>query len=323
MNHLTTLVFCLLVADGREVSIDGLVEQLKSADQSVRLRAARKMAKPEAKLPATAIVALEAALGDADAELRAVLIDALANAARESEEAVLALVRALEGPRNWTAGPALVRVGKVAVKTIARALVSGSTPRAHLALYHVLADMGPEAMEAIPALEKGLQAKDERLAAAEAIVAIDPKNKAVEGVLTSSLASKERGVRLIAAEALSRTVFFKTRETLATLVDITRDGTVDLNTYSRAVIAISRFGSAGKAALPLLTEHLRKWQAANPAWGAVVAGAIVKVDATNKEAREFLESQRDVLESLARPTSDRVFVNFARDLLDNILKKAS
>lgn len=189
---------------------------------------------------------------------------------------------------------------------------------------NILAEMRTEAREAIPVLEHGLRGEDpdDVLFAARAIIEIDRANKSVKDVLAAALKSPQMRRRLIAAETLARSTFLKTNDALVVLLEILRDESVEISTYDTATIAIAHFGPAGKDALPLLVEHLGKWRKSTAAhFGVFVAGAIVKIDESNKEARAFLESHREALEVIARGKSDRVFKEFAKEILKDVRKK--
>jgi HEAT repeat protein len=307
-------------------STGDLIDRLRSKEPSIRVNAAKEVAKLGDKAPREAIDQLVKSLDDPDYDVQWYAIQALKAIGRDSEKAIGGLIKILSrnDATSWDAELALIHIGRPVVKPIIKVLKSGKMRSRHIGLYNILSRLRTEAKEAIPVLEDGLTAKDadERLFAARAIIEIDPGQKSVEGVLTASLKSNERRVRLIAAEALARSTFFKTKEALTVLLEILADDKTKINDYNKATVAIAYFGPAGKEALPVLTKHLQRWRKAIPAWGVYIAGAIIKIDERNKDAKVFLEAHADVLESVARsPTSDRLFSNFAKDILDNVLEK--
>jgi HEAT repeat protein len=305
----------------------GLIEHLRSKDPSIRLTAVKELAKLGNKLPQAAIDPLIETLGDPDYVVRSYVIDALQNAAPSSDKAIGALIKTLESYRNnVTSGDAqvaLIQIGKPTVKPIMEILKSGKMRSCHITIYRILAEMRTEAKEAIPVLEDGLKAKDAdvRLFAARAIVHIDVANKSIERVLTAALKDSELRVRLVAAETLARSSFFKTKEALTVLLDILTDIKAPDNSNYRAAIALSYFGPAGEEALPVLAKQLEKSREVFPPFGVMVAGAIIKIDAKNRDARGYVESHREFFQNMARPSSDRDFREFAKDILENVLKK--
>jgi HEAT repeat protein len=304
-----------------------LVLQLRSEDPSVRLRAAKQLAKLGKELPKEAIGPLVEVLNGTDHRLHGYAIQALTHTEeRHSYKAIIGLVAALESQRtnatSWYAQLAITEIGKPAVKPIIEVLKSGKRRSIHGVLYDILGSIGAESQEAIPVLEDGLKADalGYRLRAASAIVKIDAGNKSVKDVLTSALKNCEW--RLFAAESLARSRVFKTKDALSVLLEILADEKeTTINAYNRATVAVGNFGPLGRDALPLLAKHLEKWKKTSPALGVLVAGAIVKIDAKNAGAIAFLEAEHDALEAIAQPNNDRIFSDFAKDLLHNVLQK--
>ncbi|NBO32700.1 MAG: hypothetical protein EBV05_14325 [Cyanobacteria bacterium WB6_1B_304] len=192
-----------------------LVAQLKAADAAVRVTAVRGLATAADTKAASG--ALAGALGDAEPRVRfaaALALAAVADRATDDDtsDALAAAVPALVGLLGdgdhhvvRAAATALGAIGPAddddTVRTVVNALVrvvsATADAQTHAAALTALADYGPAAEAAVPALVRRLRSSAPlvREGAAAALAAIGPEARAATGELARGLADPETLVR--------------------------------------------------------------------------------------------------------------------------------
>jgi HEAT repeat protein len=139
--------------------VPALAKALSSKDRDVAKEAAFALSRlgPDAR---EAVPALLAVLDDGKGRIRYHVAEALGAIGPEAKAAVPALGKALHGRRRHQAAMALAGIGEPAIPELVAALKSKKVQTRRVAA-RALAKMGPEASEALPALRRALNDKDD------------------------------------------------------------------------------------------------------------------------------------------------------------------
>jgi hypothetical protein len=303
----------------QDTQLEDLLSQLRSKDPSVRIASARKLAELKT-LPARAAEALLDAFEDPEGEVRWNAVFAIRRAAVASPKAIERLVGRLgdELDIEAEAERALATIGLPALNELIRALRAEKQGFPAWKVFGLLGELGSGAKNAIPDLEKALKRENvfDRYHAAQAVVRIDPNNKAPEPILVDALRRAELEWQLFGAENLARTTHSKSKEALSLLVKTVQDEKADLNHFIRACVALGYFGPAGEKVVPRLEEVMnQKRLVAAPAFRILLAGSILKIDAGNKTARSVLKENEQLLREAAGRKASRLISQFATEVL--------
>jgi len=145
---------------------------------------------------------------------------------------------------------ALGRIGPSAVPALVRALADANPHRRRRAA-RALEEIGPDASSAVPALTAALEDRTLRVAAARALVRIDPANAARQlPVLITGLSDPDRDVALLSVEALAE---LRTPAAVPALIHALDDN----RTHELAVEGLRRLGPRAAAAVPALVQTLQ------------------------------------------------------------------
>lgn len=264
------------VADGRE-------------PDDVKIAAAwalMKIAPPPGK---TTLAAFSATLKDPSPDVRLVAASALARIAGASEETVRTLVDAmLSGTAELApaAPTALAQIGAPAVRPLL-ARLEDDDRAVRLAVTQTLAEIGPEAEAAVPALIGRLkQEKDEQVARAliDALGRIQRGAKHSVPALAALLKHEDYNRQTAACEALGR-IGPAAAEAVPELIEQLRTGDLLMPLY--AANALGEIGPAAREAAPDLAALLRVESTFHQ---AVAAETLRKVGGVDNAAREKLRS---------------------------------
>jgi len=302
---------------GQDSCVEKLIANLKSGDPEVRRLASEELAKIDG-LPEATIKPLSDALLDSDIVVRCNVVHALKNVGRRFPRVTESLVKALEdeGAVASQAESALGELGKASVAPLKAALEKRPVASHNWTIYQILGNIGPDARDAVPLLEKGLAGKDSgRYYAAEAIVLIDPGNKAVKEVLEAAMRRPEREWQLHGAEGLARSSHFKTKEALGVLLGIATDDRASLNNVGRAIRALGHFGAEGKEVIPRLEERMNdKAIGGIPEFHVLLATTIFKMDRNHPGARKVLRENILILQTMSKGKGNAAALRFAKDI---------
>lgn len=164
-----------------QLDVPGLVRSFRHADRLThpelfaRRRLEREIPQADSAILAAAVPALVAALGDSDPVLRtgaAGVLALLGPEARQAAPVLTDMLRDSFGPARIAAAVALARIGppEVVVRLLSPLLSeSGDVP---IRVAMILESMGPDAVDAVPALASALAVEGLRWSAARALTAI-------------------------------------------------------------------------------------------------------------------------------------------------------
>jgi HEAT repeat protein len=191
-------------------------------------------------------------------------------------------------------------------------------PAVQWATIEVLALVGPQAHGVLPALAKVVKARDAspraRLAAAKAIVAVDPKSeqslKTAVPLLVSSLKDKSIETRFECAQSLAQTGRHG-RPALPVLLDILKHADTppkawvqefrDVYPWPGALLALWQLGPIAKEATPVLEKLVINEDRRIPEFVMLAAGALIRIEPRSDVARRALHK---LVGTLAESLSD-------------------
>ncbi len=269
-------------ADDTIKSAEEWKTRLKSADPQVRLKAAEASLGPESQTPEV-LAALIELLQDQDTQIRTAAARALGRMGTKAREAVPDFAEALHDPEPIVRAAAAQALGKMgpeakeAVPALIKALgdkssyaqrqVFNTGPRGDIVAFgnrdvyvrvvaaEALGKMGPEAADAIPALQALL--KDEQASVremgAEVLGQMGEQAAAAIPALRELLRDEQVPVRTKAAEVLGR-MGPNAKEALPTLAETLYDK--DPNVRAHAAWALGQIGPAAKSTIPDLSRLL-------------------------------------------------------------------
>jgi HEAT repeat protein len=248
------------MGDQARAAVPALNDALKDANPSLKLTAATALG----KIGSPAVVAYanlqELAKDDTIPEIKKAASTAMRQigAPKKSDVQTILIPALSNNNPNYRASAIvclwmLYRDARSAVGPLSKALSDPDATVRGTAAF-ALAAIGPEAVEAVPALIKALQSQGDetlRFRAAYALGEIGPKAKEAIEPLKAALDDKKPAVRLHAAQALW-SIDPKAEELVPALTRLLDDKELDTNLLVAAVETLSKMGSHSPADAKLL-----------------------------------------------------------------------
>ncbi|HKI35888.1 MAG TPA: HEAT repeat domain-containing protein [Gemmataceae bacterium] len=279
-------------ADGD--ALRGLVRALKDPEKDIRAAAASALA----RLGVVAVPPLRQALKDKDASAALALGQIGPPAVNAAIPDLVTALKDDDKELRVAAHHALVRIGAPAVPALS-AVLRGADLRGWYSISVALGKIGPDARAAVPALTEGLAHDDKgvRILAANALVKIDPDNAAIKPVLNEAvpalievLQQRDGGLRTWAALSLGK-IGPDARTSVPALTAALTDA--DAPVRAAAADALGRVGPRDQAAVVGLVAAQRD---ADESVRAAAGGALARLGKSAVPA--LIESFNDPSEEI-------------------------
>lgn len=229
-------------------AVPRLIDAVASPNPDVRLAAVDALRRVEPAYLVSAVPALTRALGDEALQFYAA--DALSEIGPAAVTAAPVLASLLrEESVDWPVRAALANIGEGAVPSLI-AVLESRDPQGQANAVQVLAQIGPGAAAAVPALRAMLGQNAATLEVVRALGAIGPEARAATPDLLPLLESDHQPTRLIAALALGNIG----PDAVPKLIELLQRG--DSQVQVLAALSLGQMGPAAQAAVPALTDLL-------------------------------------------------------------------
>lgn len=285
---LTTIAMLHVTLSGSSDHVDELVAQLRNKDAKIRASAANGLGKL-GRVAKRAVPELARGLKDEDGLVRFQCACALRALGRDAADAAGALVEALDDPTATAeeARQALAELELAAMPALVKALAKGDRFASQVVVIELLADLGPDAKVVLSDLTAFLKNKTLRYSAARALVLIDAENRDAIPVLQELLKENDRETRFVAATSLAKSKW-GAKSAVPTLLKLLDEK--HIRYFFGSLLTLGCIGPDAREALPVLSRLLRDFEKkrgedyAYAKLVALVAGAMLLIDPTNKDA---------------------------------------